>query len=69
MAAHTRDDGELIAALVAALKDTERLCQALCTVAMHPKVDDYMPYGLLDDVKAHLASSAVSDAIAKAEGR
>lgn len=55
--------------LKAELAVTDPLCQQLATVAMHPEVERYLPFGLLDEVKAWLANSRGQAVIKKAEGK
>lgn len=52
---------------LAALKVAEPLLMKLCSVAMNPAIAEYLPFGLLDEVKDWLANSSAQAAIQKAE--
>lgn len=54
--------------MLAALKVDEPLLMKLATVAMNEKVAEFLPFGLLDEVKEWIKQSNGQAAIAKAEG-
>jgi hypothetical protein len=66
----SKANADLIAAapdMLAALKVDEPLLMKLATVAMNEKVAEFLPFGLLDEVKEWIKSSNGQAAITKAE--
>lgn len=53
--------------MLAALKAQEPLMTTLCSLALKPEIDDYLPSGLKEQVKAWLRENRDGKAISKAE--